>query len=299
MSSTETAAETASDRGAAAIEAEKSAERAKFQGPARWTIILGTLAAIALAVNQLFNLRLGGYAMLEGMYLYLLAGIFLSLTFLCFRLDGSKSTKVPWYDWVLAGITATIAGFFTWTASESLDNGWEYAAPDHAIYASIALYALILEGTRRAGGLVLFAIVLVFSLYPTFASHVPDPLSGFQQPFTDVIPFFMISSEASFGIPMRAFGNLVIGFILFGAILQFTGGGAVLQRSRPVAGGSLPRRGGQGRHLCLRVHGVHVRVGHLERADHRRRVHPRHEEDRVRVRAMRRRPRPVPRPEAS
>ncbi|MEM1299847.1 MAG: TRAP transporter fused permease subunit, partial [Pseudomonadota bacterium] len=49
--------------------------------------------------------------------------------------------------------------------------------------------------------------------------------SGFQQPFRDVIPFFMISSEASFGIPMRAFGNLVIGFILFGAILQFTGGG--------------------------------------------------------------------------
>ena len=35
----------------------------------------------------------------------------------------------------------------------------------------------------------------------------------------------MISSEASFGIPMQAFGNLVIGFILFGAILQYTGGG--------------------------------------------------------------------------
>lgn len=35
----------------------------------------------------------------------------------------------------------------------------------------------------------------------------------------------MISSESSFGIPMRAFGQLVIGFIVFGAALQFTGGG--------------------------------------------------------------------------
>ena len=54
---------------------------------------------------------------------------------------------------------------------------------------------------------------------------MPDPLSGFQQPFWDLAAYHMISSESSFGIPMRAFGNLVIGFILFGAVLQFTGGG--------------------------------------------------------------------------
>ncbi|MDQ2091149.1 TRAP transporter permease [Marimonas arenosa] len=213
------------DRGSAAIEAERAAERLVFSGAARWAIILCTLAALGLAVNQLFNLRLGGYSMLEGMYLYLLAGFFLSLTFITFRAKGPASPRVPWYDWLLAALSLAVAGFFAATASESLDSGWEYAAPDHAVWASILFYALILEGTRRAGGLVLFCIVFAFSLYPTFAEHVPDPLSGFTQPFRDVIPFFMISSEASFGIPMRAFGNLVIGFILFGAVLQFTGGG--------------------------------------------------------------------------
>ncbi len=212
-------------RGDAAIEAERAAERLIFTGAARWMIIICTLAAIGLAVNQLFNIRLGGFSFLEGMYLYLLAGLFLSLTFITFRAWGPPSPTVPWYDWVLAGITLGVAGFFTWTANESLDSGWEYAAPDQAVWMSIVFYALILEGTRRAGGLVLFGIVLLFSLYPTFAEHVPDPLNGFTQPFRDVVPYFMISSEASFGIPMRAFGNLVIGFILFGAVLQFTGGG--------------------------------------------------------------------------
>ena len=212
-------------KGDAALEKERAAERAAFTGAPRWVIIAGTLAAIALAVNQLFNLRLAGYVMLEGMYLYVLAGIFLALTFICFRINGKPSPHVPWYDWLLAVSVVVSAGFFAWTANVSLDSGWEYAAPDDAVWFSIALYVLILEGTRRAGGLVLFGIVFIFSLYPTFAEHVPDPLSGFTSPFTDVVPYFMISSEASFGIPMRAFGNLVIGFILFGAILQFTGGG--------------------------------------------------------------------------
>ena len=220
-----TQTDSSSARGGAAIEAERAAERLTFTGAPRWMILICTLAAIGLAVNQLFNLRLGGYSFLEGMYLYLLAGLFLSLTFISFRAYGPPSPRVPWYDWLLAALTLAVAGFFVWTSDESLDSGWEYAPPDHAVWVSIAFYLLILEGTRRAGGTVLFFIVLLFSLYPTFAEHVPDPLNGFTQPFRDVVPFFMISSEASFGIPMRAFGNLVIGFILFGAVLQFTGGG--------------------------------------------------------------------------
>ena len=213
------------DRGGAAIEAERASERLVFSGLSRWTIIICTLLALGIAINQLFNLRIGGTSMLEGTYLYVLAGIFLSLTFITFRARGPASPDVPWYDWILAALSIVTAGFFTATASESLDSGWEYAAPDNAVWFSILFYLLILEGTRRAGGMVLFLIVFAFSLYPTFAEHVPDPLSGFTQPFRDVIPYFMISSEASFGSPMRAFGNLVIGFILFGAVLQFTGGG--------------------------------------------------------------------------
>ena len=209
----------------AALEAEKAAEKLVFTGAARWVLFGFSLVAIGLAVNQLFNLRLGGYSMLGGMYLYFLAGLFLSLTFISFRAYGGPSAKVPLYDWALVAVTLGVAGFFAFTADESLDSGWEYAAPDKAVWASMIFYALILEGTRRAGGTVLFVIVLAFSVYPVFADHLPDPLNGFSQPFRDVIPYFMISSEASFGIPMGAFGNLVIGFILFGAVLQFTGGG--------------------------------------------------------------------------
>ncbi len=80
-------------RGQAAIEAELAAERQVFSGPARWMIIACTLAAIVLAINQLFNLRIANYALLEGMYLYVLSGLFFSLTFLTFRAYGPPSSR--------------------------------------------------------------------------------------------------------------------------------------------------------------------------------------------------------------
>jgi len=189
-------------------------------------MIVGTLGAVSLAIHQLFNLQFFGIVLVEGMYLYILGGIFLGLAFVCFRIaPSSRSMTVPWYDWVLCLAAFLCAGYFAATADQSLESGWEYAPPETARWVSLAFYLLILEGTRRAGGLVLFSIVFLFSIYPTFASHMPDPLSGFQQPFMDTVPYHIISSESSFGIPMRAFGGLVIGFILFGAVLQRTGGG--------------------------------------------------------------------------
>ncbi|MEM6945414.1 MAG: TRAP transporter permease, partial [Pseudomonadota bacterium] len=192
----------------------------------RGVVIAFTLAAVALAIHQLFNLALFGIVLIEGRYLYLLAGLFLSVLFLTFRARPGVKGPAPAYDWALAALAALTAGYFAWTAESALDMGWEYAAPEDAVWASLLLYLLVLEGTRRTGGTVLFAIVLFFSLYPTFADQVPAPLTGFAQPFWDTVPYHMISAESSFGIPMKAFGSLVIGFILFGAVLARTGGGA-------------------------------------------------------------------------
>jgi TRAP transporter 4TM/12TM fusion protein len=194
-------------------------------GPlAQAVIIVGTLAGVFLAIHQLFNLQLFGVVLLEGRYLYLLAGIFLAIAFLAFRAY-EGDTPVPWYDWLLAMAALAVSGYFAWTADVSLDMGWEYAAPDLAKYMSFAFWILILEGTRRVGGTTLFILVVLFSFYPTVADKMPDPLSGHASPLWDAVPYHMISSESSFGIPMKAFGGLVIGFIVFGAVLQRTGGG--------------------------------------------------------------------------
>ena len=185
-----------------------------------------TLAGVTLSINQIFNLQIGGSVLVEGRYLYVLAGLFLAVALVLFPLTGRRDNRsVLAVDLALAALALVACGYFAWTAETSLEQGWEYAAPEAARWASIVAWALIIEATRRTGGLLIAIIVLVFSLYPTFADRVPGPISGFAQPFWDTIPFHLISAESAFGIPMRAFGNLVIGFILFGAVLQRTGGG--------------------------------------------------------------------------
>ncbi|MEX2518493.1 MAG: TRAP transporter fused permease subunit, partial [Paracoccaceae bacterium] len=190
---------------------------------AQLAVAVLTLAAIALSINQLFNIQLFGVVLIEGRYLYILAGSFLALAFLVFPFRRAQGPG--WPDWALFALSLIISAYFVATAETSLEQGWEFAAPDEARWASIVLYVLILEATRRAGGLVLFIIVLLVSLYPTVADKMPDPISGYASPFWDLAAYHMISSESSFGIPMRAFGSLVIGFIVFGAVLQQTGGG--------------------------------------------------------------------------
>jgi TRAP transporter 4TM/12TM fusion protein len=205
-------------------------EEARFREVTGWVkgvFVALTLTAIFLAVNQLFNLRLFvGVVIIENRYLYLLAGIFLALAFAAFPISPrARGGPTPWYDLILAALSLGACGYFTFTAHRSLMEGWEYAAPPLAMAMSFLLWVLIIEATRRTGGLVIAVIVFFFSLYPVFADVVPGPISGFAQPFDDTIAYHLISNESSFGIPMKAFGQLVIGFILFGATLQFTGGG--------------------------------------------------------------------------
>ena len=195
-------------------------------GPLRLVVVVLTLAAVGLSVHQLFNLQLFGLVVLEGRYLFILAGLFLCLTYLIFPPARRAGAWALPLDLLLGLLALAVSGYFAWTAELSLEEGWEYAAPETARWLSLVFWLLILEAARRAGGPVIFLIVFFFSLYPVFADQMPGPISGFSQPFWDTIPYHIISSESSFGIPMRAFGNLVIGFIVFGAALQHTGGGA-------------------------------------------------------------------------
>lgn len=206
-----------------AIDGATPAER--LAGPARWVVVIGTLLSLVLVINQLFNAQLFGIVLIEGRYLYVLGGLFLALTFLIFQMRGGKGGVPTWLDWSLFGLALASTGYLAQTAQLNLSQGWEYAAPKTAEYVSIVFFLLILEATRRAGGLVLFCIVTLFAFYPTFAGQVPDPFSGFQSTFIQTVAYHIYSAESSFGIPMKAFGGVVIGFILFGAVLQRTGGG--------------------------------------------------------------------------
>ncbi len=202
-------------------------ERHRALTPVTLALFAGAaVVAIALAVNQLFNLQLFGVTLLDSQYLFLLAGIFLAVTFLAFPTRKSADlSKTPWFDVVFAILSLIACGYFAATSHISLRQGWEFGAPATAQGMALLLFILILECTRRTGGPVVFGLVTFFGVFPVFADKIPGPISGFSLPFMDTVSFHILSVESAFGIPMKAFGQIVVGFIVFGAALQYTGGG--------------------------------------------------------------------------
>jgi TRAP transporter 4TM/12TM fusion protein len=185
------------------------------------------LVAAALAINQLMNLQLfAGVVFIENRYLFLLAAALFPAVFLAVP-AGTRWRKsvVPWFDWLLATLSLALLLWFAWTAERSLSEGWEYSAPPLAKFFAGILWVLVLEALRRTSGLTMMAIVGLISLYPVVAEAIPNPLKGSSQTFTDTLAFHFASSESAFGIPMRAFAEIVVGFIIFGIALGHTGGG--------------------------------------------------------------------------
>ncbi len=185
-----------------------------------------TLAGLALAVNHLFNLRFfAGVLLLENRYLYLLLASFFAPVFLLIPPGRARGPGVPWYDAVCFLAALAACAYFAWHGERMVREAWEFQAPAPAVGVGVALWVLLLEGARRTGGPALALILALFSLYPVYAGHLPGPIAGFSLSFTDTIRYQTASVEAVLGIPMRVFGNLLIGFILFGTALHATGAG--------------------------------------------------------------------------
>ena len=187
---------------------------------------ISAIVVTACSLNQLLNLQLfAGVVFIENRYLYLLAAALFPLIFLVFPAHKQSSGQIPWYDWLLAALAFALLIWFALQAERILSEGWEYSAPRLAkIFAGI-LWLLILEGLRRTSGWPMTLIVGVMSLYPVVAGDIPNPLKGSPQAFDDTLAYHLASAESAFGIPMRAFAEIVVGFIIFGVALNYTGGG--------------------------------------------------------------------------
>ncbi len=202
------------------------AARYRSLSPAwRATLIAIALTAIFLALNQLLNLGFFvGKVLLDTAYLYWLCALLAGCVFILIPATRhARRDGVPWYDAALFFLTVAIFAYYALNAHRIIREGWEFAAPKEAIWIAYVGWLVILEATRRAGGTAVFVVVAVISLYPVYAGHMPGPISGLPQPLPTTAAYHFASSESVLGIPTRAFGELVIGFVMFGAVLQYTG----------------------------------------------------------------------------
>ena len=213
---------------AAPAEAETLRVRS-LAGAWRWLLIGATALTIFLCVNQQFVLRFFiGFTPLNTEYYYALVLVMLPFVFVIFP-GGSRAPldRVAWYDAALFALTAAAAILLLVNIRKAAELGWEFGgAPASIVWAGYAMWALLMEGLRRTGGWGLVLSVAPFTFYPIFAdAGWLGPLKGTQSTLAQASAYHMLSVESLLGIPIQAFAETVIGFLVFGTALMMTGAG--------------------------------------------------------------------------
>jgi TRAP transporter 4TM/12TM fusion protein len=200
-----------------------------LRGGWRWALVAATAATIMLCINQQFTLRFFvDFTQLNTEYFYLLIALMLPFTFLIF--PGSEHApldRIPWYDIVLFVATFLASIWLMANIRKAAQFGWEYAgAPTSVIAGGLVMWAVLLEALRRTGGWSLLLSVLPFTVYPLFAeASWLGPFRGSQSTLDQATAYHVLSGESLLGIPIQAFADTVIGFLVFGTALMMTGAG--------------------------------------------------------------------------
>src|SRR5437762_2004405 len=236
-----------------------------LRGAWRWALIVATAATILLCINQQFSLRFFiGYTQLNTEYFYLLIALMLPFTFLIF--PGSEQSpldRIPWYDILLFVLTFGSAIVLMRSVRKAAEAGWEFGgAPATVIIAGLVMWVVLMEALRRTGGWSLLLSVLPFTVYPLFAdAKWLGPFRGTESTLEQATSYHVLSGESLLGIPIQAFADTVIGFLVFGTALMMSaaGDGRDRIRDRAVPQHQLRRRRGRRDHpgcavLCRPVH---------------------------------------------
>ena len=200
-----------------------------LQGIWRWALLATTAATILLCVNQQFSLRFFiDYTQLNTEYFYLLIALMLPFTFLIFPgTETAPLDRIPWYDALMFVATFAASIWLMMNIRKAAQFGWEFeGAPKSVVAAGLVMWFALMEALRRTGGWSLLLSVFPFTLYPLFAdAKWLGPFRGTQSTIEQTTAYHMLSGESLLGIPIQAFADTVIGFLVFGTALMMTGAG--------------------------------------------------------------------------
>ena len=139
------------------------------------------------------------------------------------RKGRGKMNKVPWYDFVLCGLSFLV-GMYHIVNYEGLQvRGGMYNKVD--IWISILAVVLILEATRRVAGMVIVTLASLFLVYALFGASLPGFLGHAKLSLNRIATFQWLSTEAILGSPMYVSSTFIFLFLLFAEFLKKSGVG--------------------------------------------------------------------------
>jgi TRAP transporter 4TM/12TM fusion protein len=208
-------------------EAATIARYRKLKGFWRGVVLILCLSGIILGFIQIFFIVASfGISIFENDYYYGLFALFLPPVFLFFPPSKrSRRDSIPWFDKLFFAVSFGCFLYFSMHGYDVEIEGWMFDAPTIPTILGAVILFLSLEAVRRTAGTVFFILCSFFLFFPIFAPYVPSPFTGLGFSFVKTMRLQSMGTESLLGIPIRVLGDILLGFLIFGAAMTATGGG--------------------------------------------------------------------------
>ena len=218
----------------------------EIEGRARsldgWQLGFTALVAFMWSLFQLWHASPLPYVFKMGVFIDVPAraihlAFALTICFLLFSFSKRKrATKFSVLDLILSILSACGCLYIFAFYEEIVDrngvlqvfsfsfNNQQYLFPNELIIGVLGI-CFLLEATRRAIGLPLVIIAIVFLIYSYFGQSMPDLIAHQGLSISRLVGYQWLGGEAIFGIPISVSVSFVFLFVLFGSMLDQAGGG--------------------------------------------------------------------------
>ncbi len=169
-----------------------------------------------------FALRFGVFNDTEARSIHLAIGLFLA--FLAFpATKKSPRDHVPVLDWLLAAAGAFSALYLIIFYQELALRPGNPTQLD--IVVGVVGILVLLEATRRAVGLPMAVLAVLFLAYTILGPYLPDVIAHKGASIPRLVSHMWMVTEGVFGIALGVSVSFIFVFVLFGTLLDRAGGG--------------------------------------------------------------------------
>jgi TRAP transporter 4TM/12TM fusion protein len=181
-------------------------------------LTLGSIAFALQLYRDVLGLLLYNEQFLAGMIALGMALVYLSQPFH----RGRPRPVIPWYDWLLAALSLAV-GFYIAVRFPVLSEDMTSRPTDGLLVGFITI-PLLIEALRRAVGIALTIVVVVFLVYAPLGQYVPGALAGLPVSVPQLSYYLVWDPGSMLGLPVMVAATIVIAFVFFGNLLFASGG---------------------------------------------------------------------------
>ena len=185
-----------------------------------------TVVAICLSLYQLYTAGIAALTALVQRSIHL--GAILVLTFLLKPpFDRARKDRLSLWvvmDWILVAASIYCTAYICINLTAIFERQGDWLAADRIV--SIVGTILVLEACRRVIGVIMTGICLLAMIYAYFGPYMPELIIHKGYSIERIATTLWLTTEGIFGLPIGVAATFVFVFVLFGAFLETTGGGA-------------------------------------------------------------------------